>query len=192
MASLVVLVTPPSVPEAGEGLMKAFMSLESSVMRVLSPNRDPVAQSRREVELMSFFVEKKKKSPWIYTVKAEGGPLKAQYLSCRWQTMQSHWVWKWMEWNTQRLCQSDGWCYLLWCRRTGQPPALTPCVLVTSAFSPPPRWRKTSRLLEDLTALRNSQGDRVSNNDNWPGRKTNKLYNLVLLYIWASFFFFYL
>lgn len=41
MASLVVLVTPPSVPEAGDGLMKAFMSLESSVIRVLSPIRDP-------------------------------------------------------------------------------------------------------------------------------------------------------
>lgn len=51
MASLVVLVTPPSVPEAGDGLIKAFMSLESSVMRVLSPNREPAATQRRWVKL---------------------------------------------------------------------------------------------------------------------------------------------
>lgn len=47
MASLVVLVTPPSVPEAGDGLINAFMSLESSVIRVLSPNREPAATQRR-------------------------------------------------------------------------------------------------------------------------------------------------
>lgn len=51
MASLVVLVTPPSVPEAGDGLMNAFMSLESSVIRVLSPNRDPAARERESSQL---------------------------------------------------------------------------------------------------------------------------------------------
>lgn len=50
MASLVVLVTPPSVPEAGDGLINAFMSLESSVIRVLSPNREPAATWRRCVK----------------------------------------------------------------------------------------------------------------------------------------------
>lgn len=41
MASFVVLVTPPRVPLVGDGLMYAFMSLDSSVIRVLSPKRDP-------------------------------------------------------------------------------------------------------------------------------------------------------
>lgn len=85
--------------------------------------------------------------------------------------------------DTRSDCQRDGWCYLLWCRKTGQQPALRPCVLVTSAFSPPPRWRKTFQLLEDLTALRKSKGDRVRNKDDW---LLIKMYKLVPIYIWAG------
>lgn len=41
MASFVQRETPPSVPEVGEGRIKAFSSRDSSVMRVLSPNNEP-------------------------------------------------------------------------------------------------------------------------------------------------------
>src|SRR5437879_4323433 len=41
MVSRVLAATPPSLPEAGEGRMKAHGSLASRAMRVLSPRIDP-------------------------------------------------------------------------------------------------------------------------------------------------------
>jgi hypothetical protein len=41
MASFVCAVTPPSVPDDGDGLTYAFGALLSSIIRVLSPNIDP-------------------------------------------------------------------------------------------------------------------------------------------------------
>ena len=41
IASLVDLVTPPRCPQLGDGLMKAFGSLERLCILVLSPRRDP-------------------------------------------------------------------------------------------------------------------------------------------------------
>ncbi len=41
MVSRVLAATPPSVPEEGEGRMKALGSMASRAMRVLSPRMDP-------------------------------------------------------------------------------------------------------------------------------------------------------
>ncbi len=41
MVSRVLAATPPSVPDDGEGRMKALRSTESCVMRVLSPRIEP-------------------------------------------------------------------------------------------------------------------------------------------------------
>jgi len=44
IASLVVLVTPPRLPRDGDGRMYAFMSHDSSGIRVLSPSNEPLVE----------------------------------------------------------------------------------------------------------------------------------------------------
>ena len=53
IASFVHRVTPPSVPEVGEGLMYALGSHDNSGIRVLSPRRDP--RNRRDTIMLCAF-----------------------------------------------------------------------------------------------------------------------------------------
>lgn len=103
MASFVVLVTPPSVPEAGDGLIKAFMSLESSVIRVLSPNRDPATRDMISYGHARHFYN---------TAAVDSTQMKVRALSCICHHQTSFYApWLHPMWTSVTSCGAGGWVH---------------------------------------------------------------------------------